>query len=93
MRDRRGGRRYLVEVDAMASAGELLFTWAYCRHIHRQATMAGLADSVVAELVALADSVANGQVGPAAFPASPLPHDEVAALLAQLAGDGDRSES
>ena len=39
MRDRRGGRRYLVEVDAMASAGELLFTWAYCRDIHRQATM------------------------------------------------------
>jgi microcystin synthetase protein McyA len=92
MRDGRGRRRYLVEIDVVASAGELLFTWSYCRHAHHRATIAGLADAVVADLVALADGVETGQVGSAAFPASPLPPDEVAALLAQLSGDADRCE-
>ena len=84
MRDPRGARRYLVEIDAVVNAGELTFTWTYCRRIHRRETIAGLAERVAAELVDLAGLDADDGDGPA-FPASPLAADELASFLADLA--------
>jgi non-ribosomal peptide synthase protein (TIGR01720 family) len=91
MRDRRGERRYLVEIDATVAVGELSFTWAYCRHVHRRETIAALAERVVTDLVRLVDQAGGGPAESVSFPASPLPADEVATVLAQLTDNADWS--
>ena len=88
IRDPRGARRYLIEVDGSVVEGRLAFTWTYCSGIHERATVAARAARFAQELDGLAAACSQEPQ----FPASPLDADEVATVLTQLAGARERAD-
>ncbi|HZF12826.1 MAG TPA: amino acid adenylation domain-containing protein, partial [Thermoanaerobaculia bacterium] len=88
-RDPLGARPHLLEVEGRVSAGRLEIEWLYSRRLHRENTIARLADAYLAELRAtIAHCRAREARGytPSDFPQMSFDQDELDALLDDLAG-------
>jgi non-ribosomal peptide synthase protein (TIGR01720 family) len=80
-------REYLLEIHASISASQLHVTWIYSQNLHRQATIAALAQAFIAALrtlIAHCQSPEAGGYTPSDFPDLELRPDELDALLAEF---------
>ena len=80
-------REYVLEIHASISASQLHVTWIYSRNLHRQATIAALAQAFIAALRALIAHCRSPEAGgytPSDFPDLELRADELDALLAEF---------
>ena len=82
-------RKYLVNIIAMVSGGELRLDWTYSTSIHHKETVERLAQSFIEEL---RDLIARSRTGdkidysPSDFPRAKLSQDELNKVLAKLRG-------
>jgi amino acid adenylation domain-containing protein/non-ribosomal peptide synthase protein (TIGR01720 family) len=82
-------RKYLLNIIAMVSGGELRLDWTYSTSIHHKETVERLAQSFVEELRGL---IARSRTGdkidysPSDFPRAKLSQDELNKVLAKLRG-------
>ncbi|MCB1053928.1 MAG: non-ribosomal peptide synthetase, partial [Acidobacteria bacterium] len=88
-RDPAARRALLLTVTAGVFDGRLEITWTYSAHVHREATMARLADAMVEDLVRLIAHCAAPETGgatPSDFPESGLDQAGLDDFLADLGG-------
>jgi non-ribosomal peptide synthase protein (TIGR01720 family) len=82
-----GRRPHLLEIDGMIVNGELRFTWGFSRHIHRQATIAQVAQRYCDILRNLLAHCLTGDAGgytPSDFPELAVDQAELDSLLAEV---------
>lgn len=63
-RSPRGHRRYLLDINAAVTGGQLNFHWTYSENVHRAATIKALSSAVLAELRTLVAPPPRGGGGP-----------------------------
>jgi non-ribosomal peptide synthase protein (TIGR01720 family) len=91
MRSAAATRAYSIEVNAWVDAGRLAVEWSYCPTLHRDETVARLADMFDSALDALLQPPAEDLEAPAvsAFPLADLGADEMSRLARMLEGRQD----
>ncbi len=88
-----GERRHLVDLNAWVSGGQLAMAWTYSRRLFDAATVAALADRVVAALTDLARTCAGADTRhytPSDFPDVSMSQDHLDQLLADIAGANEK---
>jgi amino acid adenylation domain-containing protein/non-ribosomal peptide synthase protein (TIGR01720 family)/FkbM family methyltransferase len=83
----RATRRYLIDVNARVTGGELHVDWAYSENVHREATIESLAQGFHLALEGLISHCLSPEAGgftPADFPHIDLSQGELDQLLAQM---------
>ncbi|HEX7242511.1 MAG TPA: condensation domain-containing protein, partial [Longimicrobiaceae bacterium] len=84
-------RVHLLDVHAMVQDGRLRVDWTYSPELHREETVARLAERYLAELRALIDHCRSDDAGgatPSDFPMAEIDEDALAALEGFLLDDG-----
>ncbi len=82
MRDPRGTREYLIEVDGSVAHGRLSFSWTFSEGRHERATVESVAHDFAAALRSIAGS--TREVSSEHFPDAGLAPDDFQRLLASL---------
>jgi non-ribosomal peptide synthase protein (TIGR01720 family) len=88
-----GERRHFVDLNAWVSGGQLAMAWTYSRRLFDAATVAALADRVVAALADLARICAGADTRhytPTDFPDVSMSQDHLDLLLADIAGANEK---
>ncbi len=87
VRDPRGARSHLLQVDCSVAGGRLLAEWTYSCDRHRRSTIEALARGFFAELEILIEhcrTPGTGAYTPSDFPEADLDEDDFATLMARL---------